>query len=49
MEIKKERLPSYQLKFAYFYNSPIGSVKQFVPNIFDKEKDVIHYENLQLY
>ena len=28
---------------------PIGNVKKLVPNFFDKEKYVIHYENLQLY
>ena len=28
---------------------PIGNFKKLVPNFFDKEKYVIHYENLQLY
>ena len=39
----------YQLKIANLYNIPIGNVKKLVPNFFDKEKYVIHYENLQLY
>ena len=39
----------YQLKIADHYNIPIGKVKKLVPNFFDKEKYVIHYENLQLY
>ena len=28
---------------------PIGNFKNLVPNFFDREKYVIHYENLQLY
>ena len=39
---------SYQLKIADLYNTPIGHVKKLVPNIFDKEKYVCHYENLGL-
>ena len=35
--------------FADFHNIPIGIVKKLVPNIFDKGKYVIHYENLKLY
>ena len=49
VEIKIEILSSYQLKIADFYNFAIGRVKKFVPNFFDKEKYVLHYENLQLY
>ena len=32
-----------------FYNISIGNVKKLVPNLLDKEKYVLHYENLQLY
>ena len=39
----------YQLKIADLYNIPIGNVKKIMPNLFDKEKYVIHYENLVLY
>ena len=39
----------YQLKIADFCNIPIGNVKKLVPKLFDKEKYVIHYENVQLY
>ena len=42
-------LSEYQLKIADLYNIPIGNVKKLMPNFFDKEKYVIHYENLQLY
>ena len=42
-------LPDYQLKIADLYNIPIDNVKKLVPNLFDKEKYVIHYEKLQLY
>ena len=48
-EITKEMLSSYQLKFVYSDNIPIGSVKNLVPNVFDKEKYVFHYENLKIY
>ena len=49
IEIKREMLYEYQLKIADLYNIPIGNVKKLVPNFFDKEKYVIHYENLQIY
>ena len=42
-------LSEHQLMIADLYNIPIGDVKKFVPNFFDKEKYVIHYENLQFY
>ena len=48
IEIKGEMLSDYQLKVANHYNIPIGHVKKLVPNFFDKEKYVIHYDNLQL-
>ena len=49
IEIKREMLSDYQLKIADLYNIPIGNVKKLVSDFFDKEKYVIHYENLQLY
>ena len=42
-------LYKYQLNIADFYNIPIGIVKKLVPNFADKEKYVLHYQNLQLY
>ena len=42
-------LSEYQLKIADLCNIPIGNVKKLVPDYFDKEKYVLHYENLQLY
>ena len=42
-------MPNYQLKIADIYNIPIGTVTKLVPNFFDKENYVLHYENLQLY
>ena len=47
--MKKEILFNYQLKIADFYNIPIGNVKKLVRNFFDKEKYVLHQENLQFY
>ena len=49
IETKREMLPDYQLKIADHCNVPIRNVKKMVSNFFDKEKCVIHYENLQLY
>ena len=34
---------------AYVCNIPISNVKKLVANFFDKEKYVLHYENLQVY
>ena len=48
-EIKREMLSEYQLKIADHYNIPTGNVKKLVPNFFDKEKYMIHYENLKRY
>ena len=41
-------MSEYQLNIADVYNIPIGSVKKLLPE-YDKEKCVIHYENLKLY
>ena len=41
-------LSDYQLNIADIYNIPIGNVRKLVPNFFDKQKYMIHYENLQL-
>ena len=50
IEIKREMLSDYQLKIADLHNIPIRNVKRLVPNYcFDKEKYVIHYENLKHY
>ena len=46
IKIKREMLSDYQLKIADLYNIPIGNGKKLVPNIFDKGKCVLHYENL---
>ena len=45
IEIIREMLSNYQLKIAVLDNILIGNVKKLVPNFFDKEKYVIHYEN----
>ena len=42
-------LSEYELRIADLYSISIGNVKNLVPNLFDKEKYVFHYENLQLY
>ena len=48
-EIKREMLCNYQLRIADICNISIDNVKKLVSNFFDKEKYVLHYENLQLY
>ena len=48
IEIKRE-MSDCQLKIADLYNIPIGNVQKSVPNFFDKEKYLVHYESLQLY
>ena len=42
-------LSEYQLKIPDLYNTPISNVKKLVSDFFDKEKYILHYENLQLY
>ena len=48
MEIKKEVLSIKQSKIPNFYNTFISNVKKLVHNFFDKQKYVLHYENLPL-
>ena len=49
IKVKRKMLSEYQLRTADHYKIPIGNVKKLVPNLFDKEKYRIHYENLKLY
>ena len=49
IEIKTEMLSDYQLKIDDLYNIHIGNAEKLVPNIFDKENYMFHYESLQLY
>ena len=49
IEIKTEMLSEYQLKIADLNNIHHDNVKKLVSNFSDKEKYVIHYEDLQLY
>ena len=38
-----------QLKIVDLYNIPVANLKKLVPDFVDKEKYVLHYENLQPY
>ena len=49
IEIKREMLSNSQLRIADLYNIPTGNVKKLALNFFDKEKFMLHHENLQLY
>ena len=42
-------LSNYQLKIAGLYNIPIDNVKKIVDNFLNKEKYVLHCENLHIY
>ena len=44
--MQKEMSSSYQVRITDFYNVCIGNVRKLVPNFFDKERYVLHYENL---
>ena len=48
IEIKK-MFSKYHLLIADSYNIYISNVEKLTPNFFEKEKYVLHYENLQLY
>ena len=48
IEFEREMLSEYQLKIG-LHNTLNGNIKKFMPNVFDKEKYVFYYENLQLY
>ena len=41
-------LSGYQQKVVDLYNIPISNVKKLEPKFFDREKYVLHYQNLQL-
>ena len=49
IEIKREMMSEDQVNIAYLYNILIGNVKKSVPNLYDKAKYVIYYENLKLH
>ena len=49
IEIKREMSSEYQLKIADLHNIPNDNVQKLVPNFFDKEKYILHYESLQFY
>ena len=49
IEIKREMCYNQEIKIADFYNIPMGNVQKSMPNLFDKGKYMLHYENLQIY
>ena len=36
-------------EIADLQNTPTGNIKTLVPNFFEKQNYVLHYDNLQLY
>ena len=49
VKIKRETLSNYQQKIADFYDIPVGNVRKLVSDFFNKEKNMLHRDNLQLY
>ena len=49
IEFKKNTISDYWKKIANKRNISVGRVKNFVPNLSNKEKCVLGYRNLQLY
>ena len=49
IEIIREMLSEYPLNIFDLYNITINNIKNLVPNVFDKKKYVIQYENLNFY
>lgn len=48
-KIEPEMLSTYQRELLSRLDMKAGSTTKLVPNLFDKEKYVVHYRNLQLY
>ena len=49
MTVTKEILSSYCESMREKFNISIGQVHQLIPTLNKKEKNVLHYRNLQLY
>ena len=49
IKVKEEMLSKNQILIADFHSFLIGNVKKLLSKLFNKENDVLHYENLQLY
>ena len=49
LAISSDMLSKYCKKLAYKYEIKVGDVKKLIPNLGNKTKYVLHYNNLQLY
>ena len=49
LEISSDMLSKYCSDIVDKYGIKVGGVKKLVPNLRDKEKNIVHYINLQLY
>ena len=49
MLVKPEMLSDYSREILEREKMTIGKVEKLIPNLYDKEKYVLHYRNLQLY
>ena len=49
IKVTKEMLPKYQLQIIEYKNFAFGKSKKFIPNLVNKKKYKIHYQNFKIY
>ena len=49
IEVSNDMLSTYCSDIADWYGINVGGVKKLIPNLGDKVKYVVHYENLKYY
>ena len=49
LPVTNDKLSNHCKSIADKYNIKVGDVKKLIPNLGDKNKDVVHYKNLHLY
>ena len=49
LAVTSDMLSKYCKEIADKYEIKVGDVKKFIPNLSNKTKYMLHYENLQLY
>ena len=49
IEVGYDTLSKYCKEIADWYGIKVGGVKKLIPNLYDKVRYIIHYENLKYY